>query len=257
MSTRQKGYTIVELLIVISVTGVLIGLVIAFTVGYSRFAASLQLISDSLVARLNLSDYFREKLGTSAGLINQNSLADTNTGNPDTSITPAYFWKTLHAIPGNIPMGASGTITPVFYFSRYSQNATGAIIMNGSNPYQDEYVVYLDGNDKTLKVRTIANSSAPSNKAKTSCPASIATASCPADANLIDNVSSIDVRYFSRTGTLIDWTSVYDINTAQYIGPDFPTVEVIELKVNTNVSAKFQSNNLSNSTIIRVALRNT
>lgn len=256
-ANKQYGYTIVELLVAISISGVLIGLVLAFTISYSRYAASLQVVSDSFVSRLNISDYFREKLGTSSGMITQNSISDTNTGNPDTTITPAYFWKMLHAIPGNISNGSSGTITPVFYFKRFSQNSTGAYIMNGVNPYEDEYVLYMDNTDKTLNVRYIANPSATGNKLKTTCPASIATSTCPADAKLIDNVQSVDVRYFSRSGNLIDWQSIYDSVTATYIGPDFPTVEVVELKVNTTTKATFQSNQLNSSTIIRVAIRNT
>ena len=254
---RSEGFTIVELLIVISVSGILIGLVLAFTINYSRFAASLQTISDSFVNRLNLSDYFREKLGASTGLISQNSIADDNVLNPDTTITPQKFWANLHAIPGNISVGANGTTTPVFYFKRYSQNASGGYIYNGTNPYEDEYVIYLNGSDKSLYVRSLANQSATGNKLKTTCPPSLATVNCPADAKINDNVSSVDVRYFSRSGTLIDWQSIYDINTGTYAGPDFPTVEVVELKVNSTIDAKYQSNTLNPSTLIRVAIRNT
>lgn len=253
----QGGFTLPELLIVISVSTVLIGLIVTFTIGYSRFAASMQLVSDSLVTRLNLSDYFREKLGASSGLISQNGLPDTHAGSPDTSVSPPYYWQKLHAIPGNIPIGSGTTITPVFYFRKYSQNTSGALIMNGTNPYEDEFVIFLDASDKTLNVRTIANASAPNNRTKTTCPKSIATTTCPADAKLIGDVTSVDIRYFSRTGLLIDWTSIYDLNTSTYAGPDFPAVEVVELKVNNTVSAKYQSNTLNNSTIIRVALRNT
>lgn len=257
MQKSQAGFTLPELLIVVSVSAVLIGLIVIFTIGYSRFAASMQLVSDSFVTRLNISDYFREKLGASSGLISQNSIADVNAGSIDTSITPPYYWTKSHAIPGTINMGSGNTITPVFYFRKYSQNSTGGLIMNGANPYEDEYVIYLDASDKTLNVRTLANPNATGNKTKTTCPISIATTSCPADAKLISDVTSLEIRYFSRTGILIDWTSIYDINTGTYAGPDFPAVEVVELKVNSTVQAKYQSNTLNNSTIIRVALRNT
>lgn len=255
--TEQSGYTIPELLIVMSVTGVMLAIIVGFTISYSRFAASLQVVSDAFVTRLNISDYFREKLGASTGLISQNSIADTHTGNPDTSISPLYFWKLIHAVPGNIAMNSSGTITPVLYFRHFSQNNTGAFIYNGTQPYEDEYIIYLDNSDKTLNVRTIANPSATGNKAKTTCPASLATVSCPADAKLVSSVASVDVRYFSRSGTLIDWTSIFDTNINTYIGPDFTSVEVVELKINTTVNALYQSNKLYNTTIIRIAIRNT
>lgn len=253
----SHGYTIVELLIVISVSSILIGLVLAFTINYSRFAASLQLISDSLTDRLNVSDYLREKLSASSGLSIQTTIADTNAGNPDTSISPAYYWKKIHAIPKNITPGSDGTYTPVLYFRRFSQSTNGSYIQNGTAPYEDEYVLYLNNDDKTLYVRSIANPNAPNNRLLTSCPASIATAACPADAKLIGNVASIDTKYFSRSGNLIDWTSIYDSINSTYIGPDFPTVEVVELKVNTTTKATYQANTLNSSTIIRIAVRNT
>ena len=257
IKNNQGGFTLPELLIVVSVSAVLIGLIVTFTVGYSRFAASLQLVSDAFVTRLNMSDYFREKLGASSGLISQNSIADMNVGAVDTATSPAYFWQIVHPIPGTISVGSGNAITPIFYFRKFSQNSSGALIMNGTNPYEDELIIYLDASDRTLNVRTLANLSAPGNKAKTTCPKALATTNCPADAKLIGDVTSVDVRYFSRTGILIDWTSIFDLNTGLYAGPDFPAVEVVELKVNSTVQAKYQSNTLNNSTIIRVALRNT
>lgn len=254
---KQAGYTIPELLIVMSVSAVLLTLVTAFTISFSRFASSLQLINDSLVGRLNISDYFREKLGASSGMITQNSIADANPGSVDVSISPANFWIKLHATPGNIAMGSNGTITPVFYFKRYSQNGTNNIIMNGVNPYEDEYVLYMNNTDKSLYMRTLANPSATGNKLVSTCEPASASPTCPADAKLIDNVASVDVRYFSRSGNLIDWTSVYDSLLGTYVGPDFPLVEVVELKVNTTTAAKFQSNTLNSTTVIRVAIRNT
>jgi prepilin-type N-terminal cleavage/methylation domain-containing protein len=256
-SIKQSGYTLPELLIVISVSGVLLGIILIFAIGYTRFASSMQVVSDSFVSRLNISDYFREKLGASSGLVSQNSIDDVNTENPDTSISPAYYWKKLHAVPGTIANGSDGQITPVFYFKRYSQNTSGAIVYNGTNPYEDEYVIYLDNADKTLNVRTLANPNATDNKLKTSCPKALATNTCPADAKLIDQVVSVETRYFSKSGNLIDWTSIYDSVLGTYVGPDFPSVEVVEFKVNSTTDSKYQSSILNNATIIRVALRNS
>lgn len=257
INSKQNGFTIPELLIVLSVSGVILAVIVGFTLSYSRAAASLQVISDAFVGRLNISDYFREKIGASSGLISQNSISDVNTGNPDTSLSPANFWKKIHAVPGSITPGSDGTYTPVFYFKRYSQNNLGAFIYNGVNPYEDEYIIYLDNTDKSLNVRTLANPNAANNKVKTTCPPAAATAACPADAKLIKNVASVNVRYFSRSGTPIDWTSIFDTDLNTYVGPDFPTVEVVELVVNTTVAATFQTNTLNNATIIRVAIRNT
>ena len=254
---KQYGFTIPELLIVMSVIGILIGLIITFTVSFSRFAASLQVVSDSFVDRLNLSDYIRDKVGSSSGLIIQTSITDNNPLNPDTSITPQVFWTKLHAVPSTITMPSNGATTPILYFKKFSQDTSGAYIYNGVNPYEDEFVLYLNGTDKSLYIRTLANQSAANNKLKTTCLPANASANCPADGKIMPNVSSVETRYFSRSGTIIDWTSAYDIDLGTYIGPDFPSVEVVELKVNSTIQAKYQTNNLNPATLIRIAIRNT
>jgi hypothetical protein len=196
-------------------------------------------------------------LNPSSGLIIQNSLADTNTLNPDPLILPANHWLPIHAIPGTTSIGAPGTYTPLAYFKRPSINTSGAVVMNGTQPYEDEFVLYLDGSKKSLMSRSLANPAAASNRLKTSCPVALATDSCPADRTVASNISSVVTRYFSKTGNLIDYTSSYDTTTNTYTGPDFPVVEVVEFKLNLTKKPGFQKSNATvNATIIRVALRN-
>jgi hypothetical protein len=129
--------------------------------------------------------------------------------------------------------------------------------MNGTIPYQDNVVLYLNGSTKQLLARTVANGAAPSNRALTSCPPAVATNSCPADTVVADNVASVGMRYFSRSGNSIDYTSIIDPNTGGYIGPDFPSVEIVEFTLNLTQAAQFHNaTNTSNQTVIRVALRN-
>jgi hypothetical protein len=167
-------------------------------------------------------------------------------------------------MPKTTSMPASGTVAPVFYFQAPSVDSARNFIMNGTQPYKDEFVLYLDGTTKTLKIRNLINSSATGDRLKTSCPPAVATATCPADRIFSENVSSVDVRYFSRSGNTIDYRSVVekDINgnpvvPTVYIGPDFPSVEVVELTIHLfQKSTVGGAANTANQTIVRVALRN-
>jgi prepilin-type N-terminal cleavage/methylation domain-containing protein len=251
---NEHGFTLPELIIVMTVTTVLVGVVMLFTFSYWQYSFVSQANQQTFTDRLNASDYLRENLGSSSGLITQTSIPDNNTGAPDPGDN--QFWASIHAVPGNITHGSSD-ITPISYFKKPSLNNTGQIIMNGSAPFEDEYVLYLHKPTRTLKVRTLANANAPNNRAVTSCPLSTASATCPEDRTLSENIDSVDKRFFSRSGVVIDWTSVYDSNIGQYIGPDNPTVEVVEFTLNISTKPIFQkSKTVSSSTVVRVALRN-
>lgn len=258
MKRDESGFTITELLIVIIMTSLLTLIIMLFAFDLWRTSAIQEADNDTLVTRFNAADTLREEIGTSSGLIIQNGIADANAMAPDTSIPGDQYWLPIHAVPGTTPIGAKGTYTPLMYFTRYSVDSNGQYIMNGTQPYEDEYVLYLDGTAKKLMQRTLVNPAATDDKAKTTCPPAAATPSCPADKTIADNLSSVAMRYFSRTGNLIDWTSITDPNTGEYIGPDFPAVEVVEFTLNLSKNASFSSTNpLQNSTIIRIALRDS
>lgn len=258
MKRDESGFTIAELLVVIILTSILTLIVMLFTFDLWRSSAIQEADNDTLVTRFNASDTLREFIGTSSGMIIQNSIADSHAMVPDTNIAGGNFWLPIHAIPSTISVGANGTYTPVVYFKRYSVDSGKKYIMNGSKPYEDEYVLYLDGSAKNLMMRTLVNSSATGDASKTTCPPASASASCPADRVIASSISTIATRYFSRTGNLIDYTSITDPNTGQYAGPDFPAVEVLEFTVNLSKKPAYSSTNpVSNSTVIRIALRNS
>lgn len=253
----QRGVTIVELLIAMIVGLVLMGVITVFALNYWASSSSLESSQETLVSRLNSGDYLREAIDAASGLIIQNDLPDSHVGKVDPSDSTNTHWLPLHAIPGDINMGAAGTATPVIYFNRPSISTSNNIILNGTIPYQDDVILYLDGNTKQFVARTIANQFAPSNRAKTSCPPASATAVCPQDIVIADDVSDVSMRYFSRSGNTIDYTSITDPTTGAYIGPDFPSVEVVEFTVKFYRKAKLsQGANSTNQTVIRVALRN-
>jgi hypothetical protein len=232
-------------------------IIMVFAFDLWRTSAIEQADNDTLVTRFNAGDTLREEIGTSSGLIIQNSIPDTHTLVTDTSISGGSYWLPIHAVPSNQPVGANGTYTPLLYFRKYSVNSSKQFIMNGTQPYEDEYILYLDGTAKKLMQRNLSNASASGNKLKTSCPPALATTACPADKMIAEDVASVTTRFFSRTGNLINHNSIIDPSTGEYIGPDYPAVEVLELTVNLSKKASFSGTNAQqNSTIIRIALRN-
>ncbi|MEO7364666.1 MAG: hypothetical protein ABIV43_04155 [Candidatus Saccharimonadales bacterium] len=253
----SRGLTVVELLVVMIVSGLLFATISSFALSYWGRTITLSNASTTLVSRLNAGDFLRRSIDSSSGLINQNNLADANTGKPDPGDASGTHWLILHAVPGTITNGASGTITPVVYYNRPSISTSKTIIYNGNVPYEDAIILYMNGTTKQLLARTLANPSAPSNRARTTCPAAIATNSCPADIVVTDNVTSLSMRYFSRSGNPIDYTSIVDPNTGAYIGPDFTSVEIVEFTINLSKKSQFyKATDTSNQTVVRVALRN-
>lgn len=258
MKRGEDGFTITELLVVIIMTTLLTMLVMQFAFDMWRSSAAQESELDTLSTRFTSSDILRDQIGTSAGLVIQNSIPDSNVLVPDISIPGNNFWAPIHAVPGTTNVGSSGTYTPLIYFRRYSFNSSNQYIMNGTTPYEDQFVLYLNGTTKSLMQRTLVNPSATNDKLKTTCPPASATSTCPADKVIASDLSSVAMRYFSRTGNLINYTSITDPDTGAYIGPDFPAVEVLEFTLNLSKKPAFSSTNpVKNSTIIRVALRNS
>lgn len=262
MKTRLKfsgssGFTLPELISVMVVTLIFTGLIMFFLFQSWSSSATMQNSLSTFVGRLNASDKLRDYLNETSGLIIQNSISDPFADNPDPAIATNDFWEPIHAVPSTIPVGNSGTTTPVIYFTQPALDASKNSILNGEMPYENEFVLYLDGGTKQLMLRTIANPSAPGDARKTSCPPANASSTCPADKVIADNVSAIDTRYFSRSGNAIDYHSLTDPLTGAYIGPDFPAVEVVELTLHMfKKSTLHGGTDTSNATIIRVALRN-
>lgn len=252
----QSGFTLPELIVVMFISGLFSSLLLFFMISYWRYGLLLEADLDTLVTRLNAGDYLRENINPASGLIIQNSVADAHPGNPDTTLSPANYWLPIHAIPGAIPIGSTGTITPLIYFKRPSVTTAGIVALNGIQPYEDEFVLYLDGTTKQLMSRSLANPDVVNNKLQTSCPAAYVTGTCPADKIVASDISDITMRYFSKTGNIINYTSSYDTTTNMYTGPDFPVVEVVEFTLNLTKKPYFQTSNATfNSTVIRIAIR--
>ena len=249
--------TLVELVIAMTFALMFSVLVLSFMLSFWSGVATLENDSETFVTRQNAGDRLREALNLATQLVDQNSLPDSHTLVGDPSDATGTYWLLIHAIPGTTSMPASGSYTPVFYFESPSVDSSKNFIMNGSQPYYDEFILYLNGTTKQLLMRTLVNPSATGDRLTTTCPASAATATCPADTVIASDVSSVSLRYFSRSGNTIDYTSITDPNTGNYIGPDFPSVEVVEVTLHLSRSSTLNGGQSTlNETIVRVALRN-
>jgi type II secretory pathway pseudopilin PulG len=261
MRLRERGITIVELLIVIVVTGLLTGLIFTFAFGFWKQGIFSQTELNAISERLNASDYLREHLSASTGLSVQTSVPDVNPLAPEPTDPTGDYWKFVHAYKGLI--SNSSGVTPVIYFKRYSVDNTRNIIFNGVLPYEDDYVIYMDAPSKQLRARVLSNSDAPGNATPSTCwPA---TSTCGPDKILANDVTGVDMRYFTKAGldityseTVVTDTSVVPNVTYTVYGPDFPVVEVVELTLKLSKVAENHKNDIfQTSTIIRVALRNS
>lgn len=255
--TRSAGFTLVELLVVISVSGIMLIVITSFALRYWGKTISISNNQQTLVSRLNAGDYLRAGVDSATGLITQNNIPDSHVGMPDPADGTGTHWLVIHAIPTTVTNGGAGTFTPLIYYNRPSIDTSKNIVMNGTIPYEDDIVLYMNGTTKQLLARVIANQYAPSNSALTTCPAASATNVCPADNVIATDVSSVGMRYFSRSGNIINYTSIIDPTTGQFIGPDYPSVEIVEFTIQLYHKAQFHNaQDTTNQTVIRVALRN-
>jgi len=252
----QRGFSIPELIVVMTITAFLSVLILGFALDFWGTTASLDNSSETFVTRQNSGDALRDALNVGSTLISQNSLPDSHTNVPDPSDATGTHWLLIHAIPGTTAMPTTG-YKPLFYYTAPSTDSNKNFIMNGTQPYYDEFVLYLNASTKQLLQRTLANPYASGNRLTTTCPPDQASASCQADKTMGSDIASIDTRYFSRSGNTIDYTSITDPATGDYIGPDFQAVEVVELTLHLSRKATIHGTaDTSNETIIRVALRN-
>lgn len=251
ISSSQKGFTVPELIVVMTLTLLFTTMIFSFAFDYWGNTASLQSSNDTLVSRQNLGDTLRNRLNVASSLLNQNSIVDIYS--PDTATGQ---WPIIHAVPSEIMMPAPGQIAPVMYYEAPVLDYTKNFVMRGAAPHQNEFILYLDGSKKQLMLRVLANDVA-GNAMKTTCPANHADDSCQADRILAEDVISVSTKYFSKSGNVLNHNDVIDPETGDSIGPDFPDVEVVELTINLKKRAVIHGTADSTSqTTVRVALRN-
>jgi hypothetical protein len=253
----EAGFSLPELLTVMITTVMFSGLVMYFAFAFWSSTATLQADNETMVSRLTAGDILRDAVNESSGLIIQNSIGDPNAHAPDPAVPGGQFWKPIHAVPGTIA-NTAGTYTPIIYFRKPAITSAKTVILNGTQPYEDEYILYMNGATRQLRLRTLANTYASGTRAARTCPPSLATSSCRADRLVAENIESVDMRYFSRAGIPVDYKSAVDSITGAFIGPDFTSVEVVEFDLRISKKSKLKKGiDTSNQTVIRIALRSS
>lgn len=157
-STKQRGFTLVEVLIAVGIATVLVGTLL--TVTFLFYGSTIQTSTQARLAveSQNVLRSVVEELRVSSGVRAANTNPDPN--NPS-------GWTTSNA-------------SLVLIIASPVLDAGNNYVINTSTgaPYQNEIVYYaVDG---TLYKRYLA-ASAPGNLFQTSCPPASATDSCPSD----------------------------------------------------------------------------
>jgi|GEM_PF-1910850 len=179
---RQQGFTLVELLVVIAVTGVLTVIIMTFMV--NTMATSAQ---ES--AREDLLMQAQTALDTAGNDILQSAGADTTNRYPDE-----------HA-PG-------GSTEPLSWHSDSNTLVLATAVTDTHNQiiFDDplHYVTAKNNliyfvHDRTLYRRILAEA-VSGNARTTSCPVGQSSGNCPADATLAQNVTDFTVSYYDADG---------------------------------------------------------
>lgn len=193
MTRRQNGFTMVEVLVTVSVTTVVL-LVIGSFMMRSIQTTSLETANATILHEVQLT------LDAVATDVRLSANADQNNRNPDT----------------NSP-GGSGNQFGWTSSSTVLVLATAATTSNHTIIFSDPVnyvttknnIVYFVSN-KTLYKRIIA-ASASGNSAKTTCPSAQATDACPADKELLHNVTAFSVRYVDGSNNTVTPTNARSV----------------------------------------------
>lgn len=169
-STKQAGFTITELVISVSLLGIVSVSLLAITMNYLVLITRNSVLVDMTVGSQNLLRSVVEELRYGAGVRESNSITDPN--------APATGWNTSN---DNF----------VIIIAVPALNASNEYIIDPltGSPYNNEFVYFKNG--EALHKRILAHPDATGNTAKTSCPADLAGSSCPSDIELINHAKSM------------------------------------------------------------------
>lgn len=159
-NTNQAGYTLPELLISISLIGIISVSLIAVITNYFVIITRNNITVDMTVDSQNLLRTTVEELRYGAGVRASNTIIDPH--------GPGGGWNTSNANFVIIIATPAVDVNDQYIID----SSTGA-------PYYNELVYFKQGTN--LYKRILANPGASNNKLNTTCPAAQATASCPAD----------------------------------------------------------------------------
>lgn len=187
---NNKGYTLVEVLITLTVIGVLLGIVGNFAVN-ALTQTTVESVRASQLGQTQIAmDKAINDIRLSAGADIVNRWSDPNNTNG------SFSWRSN---------------ANTLLLSTVVMDSSDNVIFADASKYISEKnsVIYFV-KDKTLYKRTLASTVA-GNTAKTTCPAAAASSSCPADSVMLNDVSSFTLKYLDNNNTEVTPTDARSV----------------------------------------------
>jgi type II secretory pathway pseudopilin PulG len=217
-NNKSAGFTITELVLSITVAGILAVILFTATFYYYVNAAQTEASTNLALESQSILTQLTEDMRLADSIASTNTITDSN--------GPGGGWVTSD--PSNIIIienPAVDTSRNIIYDS-----STGS-------PYRNELVYFVSGTN--MYKRTLANSSAVGNTAKTTCPKASASSTCPPDRLFSENVTSITFTFYDASdNTTANATSARSVS------------------LSVNLAKKSFSKNITLSNSTRVTLRN-
>lgn len=179
-TSDQRGFTLIEVLIAMTVSAVLIGIIIAFMLNsltsYGVAGARAELLNEAQIAL----DITTNDIRLSANADKNNRWDDDNApGAPEDTLS----WQSdAHTL----------------VLATAAQDADGNILFSDPAKYisQKNNSIYFVQNNNLYK-RVLA-APVEGNIAHTTCPQAVANTTCPADKKLLSNVDTFTVKYYNN-----------------------------------------------------------
>ena len=180
---KQAGFTLVEVIIALTLSGILIGIIMGFMINslsqYSIAGARAELLNEAQIAL----DIAANDIRLSANADANNRWDDANAPNAPDDL---HSWESS----GNTLILATA-----------AEDSDGNILFSDAASYishKNNSIYFVrDGN---LYKRVLAAPDVTGNTATTTCPANAASPTCPADRLLLQNVEAFTVTYFNEQG---------------------------------------------------------
>lgn len=215
---KESGFTIVELLLATAIAAILVTALMTISLTY--YSSSL---NSNITAQLGIDSHYVlrnivEDIRLADSIGSTNVLTDSN--------QPSGGWVTSDT--NNILV----ITTPATTVNR-------DVIYDSSTgyPYRNELIYFVSGTN--LYKRTLKNSAATGNTAKTSCPPASATSNCPADKTYTSYINNLTFTF-------------YDDNNAVTTTPSAAR----SVKVGVTMSRKSFGKTITFTNSIQATLRN-
>lgn len=166
----QKGFTLAELVISISIIGIISVSILTITTNYFATMTRNNTLIEMTVSAQNLLRATVEQIRYGAGVRQTSTITDTN--------APPGGWTT-----------SNSAFVIVIAVPALDANRNYIVDPDTGYPYNNELVYFKQGT--TLYRRALAHPDATGNALKTSCPAANASTTCPADIELLENMNDM------------------------------------------------------------------